>query len=440
MKKLIFALALIASVQVAGAQNKSVADAKRAALNAAAATENPKNAAKLATWIKLGNSMVDAYNSAMGNGWIGAPETELQFVMSKDPVLAEENVVLMGAPLRKKVYENADYYFNGAGILERIVITKPAIEDALEQALAAYAKAAELDVKGKKSKDLSNALKSISGKYSDEAYNAYAFGDYAKAAEKFEAAAQAAAQTPLCIIDTNSIYNVAFTAWLANDNAKAKKYFLRSIEIENYGDGGEVYAKLADIAGKEGDAALQQQYLETGFTKFPQSQGILVGLINYYISSGENTDRLFVLLNEAKKNEPNNASLYYVEGTIHEKLGDKEAAVKSYVECSSINPDYEYGYIGMGVLYYNEALEIQEKASNEMDDDKYMAYMAEFETTLKNCIEPFETAYGISTNEAVKNTVAEYLKNACFRFRTESPEYQAKYDKYAAIVAAAQNQ
>ena len=55
--------------------------------------------------------------------------------------------------------------------------------------------------------------------------------------------------------------------------------------------------------------------------KFPQSQGVLIGLINYYINSGENTDRLFELISAAKSNEPNNASLYYVEGNVNLHLG-----------------------------------------------------------------------------------------------------------------------
>jgi hypothetical protein len=31
--------------------------------------------------------------------------------------------------------------------------------------------------------------------------------------------------------------------------------------------------------------------------------------------------------------------------------------------------------------------------------------------------------------------LAEYLKNACFRFRNEGADFQAKYDKYNAVAA-----
>ena len=37
-------------------------------------------------------------------------------------------------------------------------------------------------------------------------------------------------------------------------------------------------------------------------------------------------------------------------------------------------------------------------------------------------------------DEEIKVNVAEYLKNACYRFISEGDEYKAKYDKYSAIV------
>ena len=38
----------------------------------------------------------------------------------------------------------------------------------------------------------------------------------------------------------------------------------------------------------------------------------------------------------------------------------------------------------------------------------------------------------MSDNET-KGSIAEYLKNACFRFRNEGAEYQEKYDKYSSF-------
>lgn len=440
MKKLFLVLAVLASMQMANAQQgKSVSAAKSAVEAAKLAVDNPKKATKTATWMKYGQSLVAAYSAPQGNGWIGADKTQLQLVMGKDKPKSVETVELGGQQMTKEVYATSNYYFNANGILQMIEITKPIYDDALDQALAAFAKAAELDVKGQKTKDLLAAIQDIATKYTDEAYNAYTFGDFAKSSACFEAAAKASATAPLSKLDTNAVYNTAFTAWLGADMDRAKSFFGKCIEYQYYGEGGEVYAKLADIAEKAGDKEGSKGYLEEAFTKFPQSQSILVGLINYYVTSGENTDRLFELLNEAKKNEPNNASLYYVEGNIHDKLGQIDEAVASYRQCAQIDPKYAFGYIGEGILFYNQAVKLQEEAQNELDDNKYMAMLEKFEQALKACIEPFEKALELTSDDQTRVSIAEYLKNACFRFRTSDDAYMQKYEMYSKMVAEGRN-
>ena len=438
MKKILTVLALAACMNVAFAQqNKTVSAAKTAAEAAQEAANNPKKAVKQATWLKLGQTMVDAYTAPMGSGWIGASEQDLQLIMANEKPRKTEKVTVMGKPFVKKVYDTTDYYFNDQGRLEMIVVTKPIYKDALGRALEAYTKANEMDVKAKKAKVIGAAVEDISKKYMDEAYNNYQLGKYEEASVNFEAAANALATAPVSKIDTSAIYNAAFTAWLTGQNERSKGLFEKCVSYGYYGEDGEAFAKLSDLSDKMGDKDGVIKWLEEGFTKYPQSQSILVGLINYYVSKGENTGRIFELLDVAKKNEPSNASLYYVEGTIHEKLGNSDAAVAAYRKCSEINPSYEFGHIGEGILFYNKAIDIQEKAQNEMDDAKYMALIGEFETALKNCIPAFEKAYELTKADDVKTSIAEYLKNACFRFRTESQEFMDKYNKYSEIVAAA---
>lgn len=436
MKKILIALAMIASVQFAGAQEqvKTVSAAKSAIEAAKAAAENPKKNTKFATWLKLAQTYIDAYNAPMGSAWIGASKQELNLVLAGEKPVTVEEVVVSGQPMTKEVYATRNYYFNQNGILNIIETTKPIADDALDQALAAFKKAYELDLKGQKKDDIVAGIKSIAGKFVDEAYNCYTFGDGNKASELFEKAAAAAAVEPYAAIDTNSLFNAGFTAWQAGNLERAKTFFEKCLGIGFEGTDGEIYAKLADIAEKSGDTKAQVENLEKGFSLYPQSQSILVGLINYYIASGESTERLFELLDVAKKNEPNNASLYYVEGNIHEKLGEHDAAIVAYDQCSAISSEYEYGYIGKGILYYNLAVEIQEEAQNEFDDNKYLALVEKFESTLKACIEPFEKAFEITKDDAVKVSVAEYLKNACFRFRDDA-EFGEKYEKYNNFVA-----
>lgn len=426
MKKILLALAVLASMQVANAQVKSAADAKKAVEAAEAAASNEKKAVKTATWLKLGQEYVKAYDAPTGNIIPGSSKTELALMMGSEKPVSTEAVEIQGTPYTKEVYADKNLYFNANGQLAVIEVTKPVYADALEKAIAAYQKAYELDASHAKNKDIAAAFDLIGQKYNTEAYNKYTLGDLASASKYFEKAAEVEALAPLSRIDTTSIYNAGFTAWATKDMSKAKELFEKCYNLGYYYEGGEVFAKLADV-----DTLNTKKYLEEGFEKFPQSQSILIGLINYYLKSNESTDRLFELLDKAKANEPNNASLYYVEGNIRSQLGDTENAVKAYRKCAEINPEYEYGFIGEGTMYYNKAIEVQTKAQDELDDTKYMALVKEFEEDLKACIPAFEKAFEVTKSEQVKAGVAEYLKNAYYRFRDEGADYKAGYEKYS---------
>ncbi|MBR1871823.1 MAG: hypothetical protein IJ795_01265 [Bacteroidales bacterium] len=430
MKKTLIALALMAVCVAAGAQVKTSAEAKKMVDSAIEATKNEKKAAKAGTWINLGKAYMAAYDAPIGEVWQWASKQELMLTM-KEQAQSAQSVQLADGPYLKEVYSEKNLYFNQNGQLAVIEVTKPVLDDPLTKAVEAYSKAYSIDPK--KAKDVTAAITSIAGKLTNDAYAQYTLGNVAKASELFEKAADAVAIPPLNQLDTNSLYNAGFTAQAVGDRARAKKFLERCYEAGYYAEGGEVFARLADL-----DTTKTRDYLEEGFTKYPQSQAILIGLINYYMKSEGNTDRLFELLDMAKANEPNNPSLYYVEGNIRTELGDIDKAVEAYRKCAEISPEYEYGYIGEGIMFYNKAVEYQDLANNEYDDAKYMALVAKFEESLKNCIAPFEKAFEITPDNSIKVSVAEYLKNACFRFRDESPEYQTKYEKYDAIVKSGQ--
>ena len=433
MKRILIALAMLAAVQVADAQVKSPAVAAKAVAKAEAATADAKKAAKVGTWINLAKSYMDAYAAPAGNAWLGASKQELMLLMGGEQPSAVEQVELGGTPFIKEVYETKDFYFNTSGQLQMIVVTKTAVENPLENALEAYKKAHEVDTKGSKTKDIVEALTQIKAKAMNDAFNQYNLGNFAEASKLFAFTAEVSAAAPLSTVDCEPYYNAGFTAVLVEDYEAAKNYFEKCLANGYYYDNGEVFARLATVYEKLGDAEKGVATLEEGFTKFPQSQNILIGLINYYLANNQEPERLFELIDLAKKNEPTNASLYYVEGNIYKQLGRLEEAEKAYNQCADINPEYEFGYIGAGVMFYDEAIRIQDEASNEMDDAKYCVLVEQFESTLHKAIAPFEKAFELTKDNTLKVNIAEYLKNINYRFSTKGAEYEAAYNKYNEI-------
>ena len=439
MKKVILAIALIASVFGAYAQEKSPADLRKAVEKAQAAAADAKKATKAATWTKLGQAWLDAYNRPTANV-VGGSKQELALTMSSEKAISSEVVEILGSQFEKVVYADKNLYFDASGRLQFAEVTKPVYsdEDPLAKALEAYKKAAEVDVKGAKTKEISAAIKSISEKYYSDAFVAYQLGDKAKAADCFAASAEDASTAPYNTPDWSAVYNAGVMSLEDKKLDAAKTYFEKAF-ANGYEQEGSVYANLAEVNLAAKDTVAARKYLEDGFSKYPENVQVMTSLINLYISTKEDPKKLIDLLDLAKKQMPDNPSLYYVEGDIWAKLKNYDNAVAAYAKCAEVSPKYEMGFYGEGVMWYNRALEIQEEANAlpYSEYKKYDALQVELSATLKKCIKPFETAFSVSENEAVKQSAADYLKRIYFIFRNESPEYKANHEKYDAYLKGA---
>lgn len=433
MKKILVALAVLASMQTVDAQVKAVVDARKAVESAEQAAQNPKKAAKSATWMKLAQAYVNAYDAPTANV-LGGNKQELALVMGNETPSSVEEVVIGGVTLEKNVYNGKNLYFDASGALIATEVTEPALEgDPLAKAVEAYAKAFEL---GAKAADVETGLNTVSEKYFQEAYNKYSLGDPAEASRLFGLAADAASLTPSHRVDTTSIYYAGITALEGSEFESAREYFTRAHDYGYYGENGAVYANLGSAALGMQDTVAAQNYLEDGFSKYPESGQIMTNLINLYLATKENPEKLISLLDEAKKQMPDNASLYFVEGNILAQVKEYDRALEAYRKAGEIDPDYEMGYYGEGTLHYTRALEIQEEAEAlpVQEYQKYDELQEQLAATLKQAIGPFEKVFGMTKSDEVKQVAADYLKRLYFLFRDEKPENQEAYEKYDAFL------
>ena len=436
MKKILLAVALMASVAVANAQVKSAESIQKAIEKAQANALNEKKAAKADTWIKLGEAFMAAYGNPtaniLGNG---VSKQQLELVMNNEKPISKEQVVIGGKTYEKVVYKDKNLYFDGE-ILAITEVTKPSYDgDALAEALKAYAKAATLDDKGKKTKSITEAIGTIAGSYGQDAYTAYQLGNNAKASELFAKQADAAATAPYSKVDTLAIYYSGVMAAVSGNYPFAKKQLNRAMELGYYDEGG-IYSNLFDCALAQKDTLGAKKILEEGFVKFPNNSKVLTDLINLYLTTKEDPVKLIALLGKAKEQMPDNASLYYVEGNIYGQLKDYDNALKSYRQCNEIDPNFDFGYFGEGMMWCNCADEIQEQAAALPDNQwkEYDELMKVHKDVLKNAVEPFEKCYAITKNDDLKSNAAVLLKQVYYLLRKEGTEYVDGYNKYNEIV------
>ena len=435
MKKFLLTLALMGTLVAAYAQ-KSDADMQKAVDKALAACQDAKKNVKPATWMNLGKAYLAAYNNPTANLAQGIDRTTFGMMFKEQPVGTAE-VTIDGQPFTKVSYSHVDVYFNGADLLAMWVVTKPSVAgDLLGEAAKAYHKAFEL---GGKDKDIAPKMKEIVDAYYNDAFSAYSLGDMALASDLFKGAADASILTPCEERNDDSFYNTAFTALQVKNYSRAEEYYNKCIANGHFME-GNVYASLSEIALAQKDTLKAKNLLATGLTSFPDNAPILTNLINLYLATKEDPEKIVELLDEAKKAMPDNASLYYVEGNIYTGIKAYDKADAAYKKALEIQPDYDMAFYGIGttILKRGEDLVDEMNALDVREWKKYDQMKIELDNLYKSALEPFESCYNCSKIPEVQAAAADFLKRLNFQLRGEGAEYQAAYEKWSAIVNEAQ--
>ena len=433
--KRVFILMMAAAITVSAAAqtlSKKEQDLLKYAEKLETSLQNPKKAGTWEPWFKLSQAYYDIYAYPTADVYQNAQQFEVR-LLTKGKQYTTEERVCRGETYTVDCYADKDLYYDANGVLQFWLVKKPLMEDALARSLDALQKAYKLDEFAYKNKKYPETAEKIHTAYHNTGLFYYMAGDQATAEEFFEKAYHSTENPILNRVDTIGVY---YTALMARDNGKIDKaieLFKKDLDA-GYSSKGEVYAALADLYREKGEMENFKETLEKGFSAFPENQQILVGLINYNLDTNGDSSKLFELIHQAQANEPNNASLYYVEGDINKKLGNKEAALELFQKSYDIDNTYLFGIVNKGIIYYDEALEYQEKANAELDDAKYEALLGEVNNSLRKAIEPFEQSYELAAGDReLQVAIAEYLKNIYFRFRMESDEYMAAYEKYNTI-------
>ena len=434
MKKILLFALMLTAVQL-GAQTTREIDAALKAYQKSKDEVNGRRAQDAAAWVRFGKALTNVYEVPTKNLWVGLSSMEARVILKDIRPTGTEQMTIGGEVYDVVHYADKDLYYAEDGRLAFWVVTKPLIpQDILGDALNAFSKAYELDARGSQRRDITAGISGLQTRYVAEGMTANAMTNFSLASKHFGNAVLCSEHQTVNQLDTAVVFYAGLMAFYANEYERAIHYVQRALDL-GWAQEGAAYSILANCYKHVGRENEVERVLVAGFTKFPSNQSILIDLINLYMERDEDPEKIMEYIHSAQRNEPDNPSLYYAEGNIwRNNLGNLERAAASFQKSIEVNPRYAYSHYTLGVLYYDAAVDVQNKASDELDDAKWNAMMEEMEQYLEKAIEPFEQCFAITEDEDLKADVAIYLRHIYYRLQGKNEAYQAAYEKYNAIM------
>jgi len=299
--------------------------------------------------------------------------------------------------------------------------------DPLTVAFDSYMKAIQLDDKDKFSKSIKIKLTLLIGDLTNQAVVAFNEETYEKALKSFEQILTINA-TPVYkaddpnAVDTVIIFNAGLAAYNAKQYDKAIDYYKQAAKYKY--NGAKIYSLIASSYFQKKDTAGALVVLNGALKEYPNEVTILNEVINVYLNSNKASEAM-KYLEIAMAQDPKNATYFFVQGTLYDKLDKSEDAIKSYLKAIEFKTDYFDAYYNLGAVYYNKGVK-QVDVSNAVPSnqpDKYEIEKDKADVEFKKAIPYMEKAHELNPTD--KFAIGS-LKTLYYRLKM--------LDKYAVIL------
>jgi tetratricopeptide (TPR) repeat protein len=250
--------------------------------------------------------------------------------------------------------------------------------EALNIAYASYKRSLDLDVKQYYTTDIHTRLAVIGPSFLNRGVKFYNESQFDKALESFIQSSDISKLFDK--VDTLALYNAALSAEQLKSYDTAAHLYQQLIDIR-YGE-GEIQRFLANLHRSQGDTVAQLKALINGRKMYPNNKDLVVEELNYYLEHATYEPAL-LLIEEMIKKDASNPLMYYYQGAIYENLKRHADAETAYSNAVLIDPDYFDALYNLGVLFFNEGVELNEDAFSENGSEaKRNAAKKKFEQAL----------------------------------------------------------
>ncbi len=153
-----------------------------------------------------------------------------------------------------------------------------------------------------------------------------------------------------------------------------------------------VYQFLIQEYQTTGDTLASVAVMNEASNRFPSEPWFIQNLINYHIFHNRQMEAIG-LLEEAIKRDPTVAQYYHIKGNLEEDQKMYDAALADFEKALSVDPKLADAAAGMGRVYYNQAVAMNEKATDIQDNKAYNKALQDVKAMFAKSLPFFEKAH-----------------------------------------------
>ncbi|KAA6328927.1 hypothetical protein EZS27_022221 [termite gut metagenome] len=163
-------------------------------------------------------------------------------------------------------------------------------------------------------------------------------------------------------------YFASLTAARLEDYPTIIKYAPYGIKDQETGK--YVLEFLSSAYKSQDDTQNWIETLKNGIKIFPDHTFFFGNLIDYY-SNNNKYDEAMIFANEMLTNDPNNTFYLYVKAYLYHNMKDYDNAIEFYKKTVESDPQYAEAYSNLGLIYCIKAQEYSDNAITDINDPKY---------------------------------------------------------------------
>lgn len=234
--------------------------------------------------------------------------------------------------------------------------------DHLQTAYSSYTKALEIDSASPATDEALFNVLNIEDQMYNLAMNQVEQENYPGAYKAFAFLVDSRNESPALSrqeIEPEILYQLGHTASATGRFERAKKIYLQ-LKKEDFKK-PKLYQGLAEVYKNEEKYNRAVTVLHEGWQHDPQNLDLLFDQTSILLDLGQQKKAAEKLERANDTLDTPNAELHFRLGMVYDEMGSYKEAADHYEKATEVKPDYYRAHYNMGVMYYNQAIDMNKK-------------------------------------------------------------------------------